>query len=938
MRGRQIARFLALTLLASVVPGAMASGAEAPVALSIAPAVAGNTAVHAGQAIVVSGTVPAGPITAATLIAQEDGGTTSVQEIPVEVLNRADDGDLDFLKNDSGNLSGRLTLTCIFREPVDTCPTPHGIPRNAVLEVHVGDQSGASPPLRVDFTRPIIQGYRLLSTNAVVVDFSEPVHNLDGDSALDWTVTDPQRTPLMIGGPTPSDCTYEASEDATAGSTGCTLKITIQDVAEDDEPFTGFTPALIRKAYTDFASNSMLRTAGAPNSRALDKVAPRVPRIKTIDNKDATSAVVTSRSEAPVVTVDSATNGHTITLYRESSPVPGFSKTGDTQLATATVVGGQAVFDALLPFATDGPYTLYALATDIHGNDSLDTGGSVAADDATYVLDRVAPQPLQARATGPSIAVSFTEKVTGTDDPSQWSVVGCTGDCTVQQVTGSGDTRVLELPSGAFVPDGAQVSWTGGNYADAATNPLAPFSVLAVQGSAGIVVDLEPEQGTQAVARDYTLKLTVKDGLGNTVSGASVGIRAVTGPTSTRNTGQGAGVLDVCTSQADGSCTVSYASNATGLDTVQAWLRGGATPPAEPAGQQNADSQDVVTVSWTAEGAEIRLDATPESSAGSIDNAHVVTVSVKELGSVFDTTAPANIQGINVDLGATSGPNKGWLGQCDTGVDGTCQISYRSTTVTDSESLQSWIDRNRDNTTVDDLFLNRAESKDADGQPATDDPSQDVLQRTWLEGTVVPPPPPGPGERSVSMTSPSSPTVKFGEAVRIEGTVLAGDGCEVDHVTIERRSAGAGFEPLGEGAVDDSGSWEYTFAPEHNADYRATVAADSSCDGATSDAVFIGVKSTVKALPSKTKIKKNRCTKIHGTVKPSAPGAKVIFQRRRPGGWGRVGTALLNGRSRYTLPVCFGKVGPKKLRVRSVGTDSNLAGISRWMVVRVTRP
>lgn len=930
-----------MTLMASLVPGAVASGAEAPVTVSVAPSVAGNTAVHAGQTIVVSGTLPAGPITAATLIAQEDGGTTSVQEIPVEVLNRADDGDLDFLKNDSGNLSGRLTLTCIFREPVDTCPTPHGIPRNAVLQIHVGDQTGGSPPLRVDFTRPVIEGYRLMATNAVIVDFSEPVHNLDGHSALDWTVTDPQRTPLMVDGSTPNDCTYEATEDATAGPVGCTLKLTIQDVAEDDEPFTGFTPALIRKAYTDFASNSMQRTAGAPNSRALDKVPPRVPRIAMIDNKDATSAVVSSRTQAPVVAVDGATNGHTITLYRESSPVPGFNKASDVELGTKTVAGGQAIFDALPPFMTDGPYTLYALATDIHGNDSLDSSGSIAADDAAYVLDRVSPQPLQARATGASIAVSFTEKVTGTDDPSQWSVVGCTGDCTVQGVTGSGDTRVLQLPSGAFVPTGAQVSWTGGNYADAAGNPLAPFSVPATQGSTGIVVDLEPEQGTQAVARDYTLKLTVKDGLGNTVAGASVGIRAASGPTSTRNTGQGAGVLDVCTSQADGSCTVSYSSNATGLDTLQAWLKGpGAPPPAEPAGQQNADNQDVVTVSWITEGADIQLDATPETSAGSIDDAHVVTVSVKELGSIYDTSAPANIQGVNVDLEATSGPNKGWLGQCDTGIDGTCQISHSSTTVTDSEALQTWIDRNRDNTTDDDLFLNSVESRDADGLPAIDDPSQDALERTWLEGTVVPPPPPpGPGERSVSMTSPSSPTVKFGEAVRIEGTVLAGDGCQVDHVAIERRSAGTeGFEPLGEGAVDDGGSWEFTFTPEHNADYRATVAADSSCDGATSDTVFIGVKSTVKALPSKTKIKKNRCTKIHGTVKPSAPGAKVILQRRRPGGWGRAGTALLNGRSRYTLPVCFGKVGPKKLRVRSVGTDSNLAGISRWMVVRVTRP
>ncbi len=55
---RQLFQLLAIALLAGLVPGITAARAETPITLSITPAIAGNTAVHAGQAVLVSGTAP----------------------------------------------------------------------------------------------------------------------------------------------------------------------------------------------------------------------------------------------------------------------------------------------------------------------------------------------------------------------------------------------------------------------------------------------------------------------------------------------------------------------------------------------------------------------------------------------------------------------------------------------------------------------------------------------------------------------------------------------------------------------------------------------------------------------------------------------------------------------------------------------------------------
>ncbi len=779
------------------------------------------------------------------------------------------------------------------------------------------EATGESQGVLYDATAPRYVSARTVGVRSVVVEFSEPVSSADGDFGPDWLV-DGQPGLLMNG----------SGKSRTLS--------TSQSLGEDQEPLVRYKPIPTHGDYKDCAGNSLATGGQIPQFVAADKIPPAIPEITEVAGKDASSPV-SAPDDTPSVVVEGATQGHTVELYRESSATPRFDPSQDTKLATAVAGADGVTFDQIPALGSDGSYTLYATAVDIHGNRSQDSGGSAAADDVIYTLDRVAPKELEARANGPKIAVTFTEALAGTNRAADWTVTGCTGDCAVQNVTGSGDTRVLELASGTFIPNGTQVAWSGGDYTDQAGNELQPFTSLTTQGTIALVVDLEPETGTQAVARDYTLQLSVQDELGNPVSGAAVGMRAVSGPASKRQ-GSTPGLIDICTSQADGSCTISYRSNATGLDTLQAWLIDAGQPPAaEPADSNTPDRQDVVTVRWTAEGADIELEAGPETSVGTTDEPNVVSVGVKELGSAFDTKAPANIEGVNVDIRATSGPNEGWLGQCDTAADGTCKISYRSTAVTDDEDLQVWIDRDRDNTPNDDLFLGQTEAQDADGSPVFDDPSQDSLHRTWLQGALPPPPPPpSVGGRYISMSS-GREAVRYGRSASIGGQVITDDGCEVDALEIQRQIGDGAFEAVAQVPTNSRGGWTYGFTPERNASYRAAIQEDNNCTGATSRATFVGVKAKVLAAASRSNVRRNHCTRISGTVAPEQPGHKVVLQKKKGRTWRKIRKATLHDRSNYAFPLCFRKAQRLKFRVKTPSSDETLAGVSRRVVIRVIR-
>jgi hypothetical protein len=235
--------------------------------------------------------------------------------------------------------------------------------------------------LPFDRVRPTYAGVRTTGAKTLVVRFSENVKNVEGDFAADWFVDG------------------EPAAKISGEGASRTLELGLKSLGEDALPTVKYDPLPSHGGYHDCADNQLSVEAGLTRV-ATDDIAPKIPNIKTIADKSATSAVA-SRDDTPSVVVDGATNGHRIALYRESTITPSFNPNEDTQLGEpVTVAGGQASFADIPSFGDDGTYTLYAIAIDANGNRSRDQGGNVAADAATFKLDRVAPEVRDARTTG----------------------------------------------------------------------------------------------------------------------------------------------------------------------------------------------------------------------------------------------------------------------------------------------------------------------------------------------------------------------------------------------------------------------------------------------------------------------------------------------------------------------------------------------------------
>lgn len=629
-------------------------------------------------------------------------------------------------------------------------------------------------PLRVDRVRPTFEGARTTGAKTVVVQFSESVSSADGDFAQDWIVAD-----------------EPASKISGSGATR-TLEVSVKNIGEDELVDVEYSPLPSHGGYKDCAGNSLSFAAGL-SRRSSDGIAPRIPRITQLASESAASQV-SSRDDTPSAVVDTATNGHRIVLYRESSDTQSFDPDEDIQLAEATVSGGSAIFNELPSFGSDGTYTLYALALDVNGNPSVDAGGNVAGDAASYRLDREAPHVLDARTTGSRVAVTFTEALVGGNNASDWAITGCTVACTIDGVSGSGDTRVLSIATGGFVPNAAQISYTRpatNGYDDEAGNPLESFGSVTTEGLAPKTVDLEPEEGTNTVGDDYALTATVEDDFGVGVPGSIVGLRATSGPSSRKDfdgTGPNPiGVIGSCFTQADGECELTYSSNAAELDELQAWIDSDGNvatfealqPEPRDESTGNLPNQDVVDVAWNAIDAALQVDATPEEAEVLVGEPHVVTVQVESRDKITDLNAGTQtaIEDIVVGLRAVDGPNEGnILDTCKTDSEGTCKVTYGST-LRGTDVLQAWIDKDRDGTVAgDDLAPTGSEPDDADGSLALNDPLQDVISATWSGAAVL----------RLNL-EPEHSTRKPGSSAPLDFSVFDGDSQPVEGLNVDAR-------------------------------------------------------------------------------------------------------------------------------------------------------
>jgi hypothetical protein len=731
MRRNNIVRLLRATVtvcLVGSIIGPLPARAQEPSAPVVAPTITGpydgcgSTRVRGDSPITFSGTAtPGSALTNAVLRQFEPDGTVAGpdRDVTASVSLSAD-----------GVLSGSIPALHLL--------APEAVSIALVVEVirDATPATGVSNHLVVDRADPKIALARTTSPGTIDVIFTERVSVEPEDSALDWFVYDDEtKKPLLVTG------------------TGTRRVLRFQGISfgHDELLQLRYRTYPGREPYRDCVDRAL---AAGFIQTTVDGILPDVPDIAEVAGIDAGDGAVAANETAPVVTIEGLIDGHKAQLIRESNGTSGL-QSDDHVVGSAVAAGDSAsISDSL---AADNDYTYYARAEDANGNFS---DGHATVD---YRLDNTAPAPLGARTNGETVTVTLDEAVTGRDDPSDWSISfpGAAGDVTIapSAVEGTGDTRVLTATQ---VPNGARVAYTRpaeDGYVDEVGNELQSFSSLTTAGMAPTALDVGPELLAESVASIHETNATVVDDAGVLVPGATVWFRAIAGPSSTRDLDDDestpAGVIGSCLTQADGSCTVAHSSQELGTDLVQGWvgdLSDVTVPePRDASGAADLALQDVVQTDWVAEGAELILEVSPESSSGRINEPHVADVQVTSVGDGFDA---APIGGVNVDAVVVDGPNDGLhIGECITNSTGVCNepIAYNST-VPGIDVIQYWVDVDGDDSTLGEA--DPPEAVDADTGVATeeqdpearfaaaesqsgDDPDQDVVTRSWA-GEAIP--------------------------------------------------------------------------------------------------------------------------------------------------------------------------------------------------------
>lgn len=453
---------------------------------------AGRDAVREGDTLTFGGTVEAG----ATLVAaelrflDEDGNTAR------DSLDTSGHVELD-----DGAILGRDGLPNLCPEPT-SAPDCRGRLNDGTVELAVTVErggetaTGVSNGVPVDMLAPFILRTELIAEDRVRVTFSEEVHLPAGesDSSLDW----------IVGGTCVSGANGEAGQPPL--SVEGTGKVRFLNLAigedEDATPLVSYCPGMTpsRPSYRDRVSRTL---TGGRAITALDRVAPDIPVITQIAGHG--GANVLANDPDPTVRLSDLRPGHFGQVYLESGDQAGFQRLGDTFLGEAEA-GQSGIADVQLPdLGEDGTYPLYGVARD---RAACTTGSSEecpnhsGADSATYRLDTLKPEALFASTDGPEVTVRFSEPVSGTDDPAQWTI---TPGGPVTQVGGAGNERLLAVSN---APAGAQVTWApplSGAYADGAGNQVDGFVLEALDRIPPVITVADPAARVVTDAASYRI-------------------------------------------------------------------------------------------------------------------------------------------------------------------------------------------------------------------------------------------------------------------------------------------------------------------------------------------------------------------------------------------------------------------------------------------------
>lgn len=900
---------VAFALLGGLMPMAHAENVVAP---TFAPP-SGQTHLKGGDVVTFGGTATEGATVQAAYLSMTDAGGAELRQESVK----------NQLSFDSGVFSGTWQTVHI------PSATTEIVLVVTVLHADGSEQTGSSPALPVDQVSPRIEHVEAIAPDEIRVIFSEPVLSPSGNQALDWRIND--LIPQAVTGNQTGDIRY--------------LQL-LSAIDEDDRPYVEYVPRALlgvgSQPYRDGAGNTL--TAQNNFSFATDAIAPIEPVIASIDGKAPVDGKVLSKSTGPSVVIEDATPSHTVKLYLESNGIEGLQEQ-DGDAVADTLLGAETAGDEGVTFAVAGgtfaegiEARLYTIASDNADTPNLSPIHSVA-----YTVDLTAPTVTGVEAAGNLVTVTFTEPlVSGRDLPLDWTLDsnGAAVDPVVLSVTGEGDTRVLQTADD--VPADTSVSYTApaeDAYADAAGNSLASFIMVATPGLLAELVDATPETDEVGVAKPHRISVLVTDQTAQAVGGIRVGFRAVNGPTASSdydsNGSTPLGVIGGCYTQSDGTCFVEYSSLELGTDEIQTWIdtdRDLST--VEHPGPATKDApigaQDVVEVVWSAKDAELQLEASPETASERLVSKRTVDllVTAAPTSDLFPpvTGDSGKVKGVNVDLRAVTAGSERHLGECFTGADGTCSVTFNGEKA-GTDSIQAWLDRNfndvvdEDDDLIDELGV---EMRNADGFLVVDDPAQDVVEVAWSLGL-----------RSVSLKAPRITT--FGRSVTLSGMVGGDSACKSTSVKIVRQVAGKAPSTLKTVKSNSKGTWSYRFKPRSTATYTAAIQPGSICAAATSGDVKHKVRTAIGAAVKDRSLAQGQRMVITGKVSPSKAGRVVDLLMKSGRTWKIVRRDRLNRKSRFVFTGNFTSPGERRFKVRYVGDRYTEPARSRTIKVTVAR-
>jgi hypothetical protein len=186
----------------------------------------------------------------------------------------------------------------------------------------------------------------------------------------------------------------------------------------------------------------------------------------------------------------------------------------------------------------------------------------------------------------------------------------------------------------------------------------------------------------------------------------------------------------------------------------------------------------------------------------------------------------------------------------------------------------------------------------------------------------------------------SDPVIDFGQSATISGTLyMPGTKTPEAHtaVTLCGRPAGQLQFTCGNSTVTGSdGGYSFTVSPQHNEVYMVRTTVNPQRHTAP---LFEGVRDLVALFASPTNATAGQRVTFAGFVLPFKPGATVYLQRLGSDGqYHTVGVSKVGPNDLIEFTRVFGQAGTKTFRVRVLGDQQNVGGVSNSVNVTVTLP